>query len=78
MRHLKSALSPALVVSSRREYAQHLESRLEAEEHVFLIIPLKKKRVSNFSQIVSSVTPILPRPVDSLTFILIGRKMWIV
>lgn len=39
MRHLISILSPALMDSSRREYAQRLESRLEAEEHVFLIIP---------------------------------------
>lgn len=38
-RHLKSILSPALMVSSRREFEQRLELRLEAEEHVFLIIP---------------------------------------
>lgn len=44
MRHLISILSPALIVSSRREYAQRLESRLEAKEHVFLIIPSKKKK----------------------------------
>lgn len=66
--HFRFTFTPThMRVSGKANTHLHrrLETMLEAEEHVFLRIPKKKKCVSNFSQIVSKRTLIPPQSVDS-------------